>query len=485
MFVLGIDVGTQGARVLVCGSEGQVVASAEHPFALMNTATETPGWFEQRPSDWLAATASCLDQVTLTLRQARIGPDDVRGISVASTSGTVCIVDDQGEVVGPAIMYNDRRAQDEATEVNRVGADLTAKLGYRFSSSYALPKYLWLKRHEPQRFHAARFFLSPTDFIIGWLVGRFGITDYNNALKMGYDLIEDRWPDFIETTLGIPRERLPEVVAPGTRVGTVSKAAAEATGLAAGTPVLAGTTDGCASQVSTGAVAPGQWSTTLGTTLVIKGVSRDLIRDPKGRVYCHRHPDGHWLPGGASNTGAECIARRFDAERLPSLNDAVLQRAPSDLIIYPLVDVGERFPFAHPQAEGFTLGDTPDEATLYTACLEGVGYVERLAYEMLGGLGAELGDRIFAAGGATRSSAWLQLRADILDKLLLLPADSGGAKGAAVVAASGTLHGGIVPAARAMVRIVKQVEPRAGAKAAYDERYARFVTACRDRGYID
>lgn len=382
-------------------------------------------------------------------------------------------------------MYNDGRAIAEAEEVNGAGAALTEKLGYRFSASFALPKLLWLLRHDPNRFNAARYFLSPTDFIIGRLTETFGITDYSNALKTGYDLIQERWPDFIEAQLGMSHERLPKVVTPGTVVGVVSSKAAEETGLVAGTPVLAGMTDGCASQVSTGAVAPGQWNSTLGTTLVIKGVTCELLRDPAGRVYCHRHPDGYWLPGGASNTGGEGISRRFGAAQLDALNAQASALAPTDLIVYPLARQGERLPFLKPQARGFVLGEAADEATLYTAYLEGVSYVERLAYEVLESLGAGIGDEIYVAGGTTSSAAWLQIRADILDKALLVPATSSGAMGAAIVAAGGTLYDGIVPAAQAMVRIVRRVEPRPELKAPYDKRYARFCAACREKGYIE
>ena len=484
MLVLGIDVGTQGARVVVCDPQGTVIAQAQEQFASRLPSPLPPGWFEQDPTSWWETTSRCLRHVARLLSESGPGTDAIEGLSVTSTSGTVCLVDARGAPLGQALMYNDQRAIAEAAIVNQVGAALTEKLGYRFAASYALSKLLWLRRHDEQRFAAARYYLGPTDFIIGRLTGRYNVTDYTNALKTGYDLVDERWPAFIENELGVSRARLPDVVAPGTVVGSVSRAAAEQTGLSAGTAVLAGMTDGCASQMSTGAVSPGRWNSILGTTLVIKGVSRRLVRDPLGRVYCHRHPNGHWLPGGASNTGGECISRRFGAACLDELNDHVLACAPTGLVIYPLVRLGERFPFANPEAEGFVLGEAPDEATYYTAHLEGVGYVERLAYDVLAGLGAEIGDTIYVAGGATSSHAWLQLRADILGKVMLVPQVSGGAMGAAIVAAGGVFYEGIVPAARALVSIVKTVEPRPEVSAPYDEHYGRFRAACQERGYL-
>jgi xylulokinase len=482
--VVGIDVGTQGARVVACDPQGNVLAQAEHPFSLEPAARLPEGWIEQNPDDWWIATVRTLREVIGSLVEKGRPADCICGVSVTSTSGTVLALDKDDNALGSALMYNDRRSDSEAKEVNRVGAELASKLGYKFASSFALPKIVWLRKNDPNRFGDTRFFLSPTDFIVGKLTGVFDVTDYTNALKTGYDLIDQRWPAFLEHELGVRHVQLPRVIAPGIQIGTVTHKAFQECGLRADTPVLAGMTDGCSSQVSTGAVAPGQWNSTLGTTLVIKGVTPNLIRDAAGRVYCHRHPDGHWLPGGASNTGGECIARKFDKTKLESLGAQASKLTPTNVLAYPLTKTGERFPFANPKAEGFLIGKVSDEATLYTSYLEGVAYIERLSYDVLKQLGAEVGGEIYVAGGATKAAAWLQIRADVLQKALLVPAVSGGAMGAAILAASGTIYNGIVPAAKAMVRISKVVKPRAALKGAYDERYTRFCTELRKRGYL-
>ncbi len=484
VLVLGIDVGTQGARAVICDGQGRGVAEAERPFPLAAATSLPPGWAEQDPNQWWSASAEVIREAIGKLPASGRGPADVAAVSVTSTSGTLCDVDAAGERQGPALMYNDRRSDAEAAEVNRVGVELAGKLGYRFAASFSLPKLLWLARNDADRFRRARWFLSPTDFINGRLTGDWGYTDHTNALKAGYDLLEGQWPSFIERELGIALERLPEVVAPGARIGEVTASAATATGLRGGTPVVAGMTDGCASQVATGAIGLGDWSSTLGTTLVIKGVSRDLLRDPKGRVYCHKHPDGYWLPGGASNTGGECIARRFEKAELAGLARLAPLRTPTGLLVYPLTRKGERFPFNHGDAEGFTIGETTDRAMLYTAYLEGVAYVERLAYDVLVELGAPPAAAVSIAGGTAKVDAWTQIRADVLQKTLLVPESSGGAMGAAIVAAGSVMHDGLVAAARAMVRIGKRVQPRPELKAHYDERYARFRAELVRRGYV-
>ncbi len=473
----GVDVGTQGARCVLVDARGRVEARAEEEFPGAAIFQEE-GRFEQEPGAWTAALrpalAGCLRQVK---------PSRVAAVGVTATSGTVCALDSGYRSLMPAIMYNDPRAEREAQELRSVGAGLTERLGYRFSSSFGLPKIVWLKRNRPDIFRRAALFCSPTDYVIGWLTGSWGRSDQTNMLKFGYDLLEGRWPAFIEGRLGVPPERLPRVQRPGEPAGRITAERARQTGLPAGTRVVAGMTDGCASQISSGAAAPGRFNTTIGTTLVIKGVSERLLLDPLGRIYCHRHPAGWWLPGGASNTGAECLAREFGPEETERLSAVALQHSPTALTAYPLVGRGERFPFQRPDAEGFLLGEPRGREDLFAAYLEGVACLERLAYETLEGLGARIRGPIFGAGGGSRSDAWLQIRADTLARPVRRPVVTGAAMGAAILAASHEHFAGLPEATEAMVRIDREVEPRTGLVPRYEECYQRFREACRERGY--
>jgi sugar (pentulose or hexulose) kinase len=243
-------------------------------------------------------------------------------------------------------------------------------------------------------------------------------------------------------------------------------------------------TDGCASQIAAGAVSPGQYNTTIGTTMVIKGVSQRLLLDPQGRIYCHRHPAGWWLPGGASNTGAECLAAEFGPAETEARSATALNHSPTDLIAYPLVGRGERFPFLAPQAERFLLGTARDRDELFAAYLEGVACLERLGYETLDELGAKIGDTVVSAGGGSRSDAWLQIRADTLNKAVLRPAVPEAAMGAAILAASLAEYETLAEAVRAMVRVERRVEPRAQYLDAYAGKYERFKEECIRRGYL-
>ncbi len=477
--VIGIDLGTQGARALAVDPSGAVIAAAHQ--SLAPAAQDLPaGWFEQDPRDWWRAVSAVLRQVTAALT-AGCG---VSGVCVNSTSGTILPVDEHGEPLHPAVMYNDRRSEPQVPRVQSAGAAHQARHGYLFGSSYALPKILWFQEARPDLFARTSHFLHAADFIVGRLSGDFSVSDSSNALKTGYDLIDLRWPAFIEDELGIPLARLPRVVLPGQPMGQVSRQAAQETGLLEGVPLLAGATDGTAAQIASGAAQPGDWNSTLGTTLVFKGISRDLRLDPLGRVYLHRHPEGWWMPGGASNTGTDWIGQDHPGADLDEMGRQAALCVPTRLLRYPLLKQGERFPFIHPQAAGFFIGEPTSAVERYAAGLEGLAMVERLAYATLQSIGLEVGERIFITGGGTRSPEWSRIRASVLQKTLLQPAVTETAFGAAVLAASGCWYPTASQAAAAMVQISAAIEPDPVLVPAYQQRYSEFVAELNRRGYL-
>lgn len=476
---IGLDVGTQGARAIACDARGRVAAEAAAPFAHPPREPQ-PGWHEQRPDDWWNAAVACLTQLARATNAAGYPSEALGRIAVTSTSGTILLVDAAGRPLLPAIMYSDARAAEEAELCNEAGRLLTEKLGARFSASFALPKLLWLARHRPHKFQAAARFCHAADFIVGRLTGCYDVSDTSNALKTGYDVVEGRWPAFF-ADLGLPLHKLPRVLRPGEPIARVGTAVAERTGLSRTALVVAGATDGTAGFLASGACAVGEWCSTLGTTLVLRGVSRELLRDPLGRFYSHAHPEGHWLPGAASCVGGECLEVRFKGKDLAALDAQVAEHLPNKLVLYPLARRGERFPFIDPRAKGFVRGRPSSRAELYAACLEAVAYVERWGYELVAGLGAPLAEPLYAAGGAVGSAVWLQLRADILGRAFRVAANANSAKGAALLAAAAPL-GSLAQAVGQMVAFQRTVEPRIRLHAYFDDKYQRFRRAC-DRAY--
>ncbi|MCL5103879.1 MAG: FGGY family carbohydrate kinase, partial [Armatimonadetes bacterium] len=399
MFV-GVDVGTQGVRAVACTDSGQIVAASSDDFDSscleVNLVT---GFVEQDARNWWQSVSRCLLGLTASVRDQGFSAQDIRAIAVDSTSGTILAVDASGELLHPAIMYNDGRAQHEADECNQTSGAYLQKMGYRFSSAFGLPKILWLKNHTPEVFDRTAFFVHAADYIIGQFTGSFGVSDVANMLKTGYDSIDRKWPAFIEDDLGIPISKLPRALETQEVAGVVSANASITTGIPAGTPVATGTTDGVAGFLASGAARPGDWNTTIGTTLVLKGISEQRITDDAGRVYCHVHPDGWWLPGGASNTGAECISKLYATQDLQMLGRKAAGLCPTSIITYPLMRPGERFPFVHAGARGFIQGFPTSQEQLYASLLEGVGYVERWSLELFEQLGAPIVNTVYTTGG--------------------------------------------------------------------------------------
>ncbi|MFG1700426.1 FGGY-family carbohydrate kinase [Nonomuraea sp. NPDC049309] len=460
---VGIDLGTQSVRALAVAADGTVLGTGSRPL----TSHRDGSRHEQDPEQWWRELAAAT-------REALRGLPDgerVEGVAVDATSGTILLTDAGGRALTPALMYDDRRA--DATRANEAGAAVWERLGYRrMQPNWALPKLLWLLRDAPRGARAAH----QSDFVNRRLVGHDVATDLSNALKTGVDLIEERWPEDVLDALGVPEGTLPPVVRPGARLGTVCAAAAAETGLPEGTPVIAGTTDGCAAQLGAGARRPGSWNSVLGTTLVLKGVTKELIHDPLGVVYSHRAPDGSWLPGGASSTGAGVLSRDLPGADLDALSRQAAERYGRRLppaVTYPLVSRGERFPFAAPDAEGFTLGAPSDDVERYAAILLGAAFVERLCFDYLDLLGAPADGEIILTGGATRSAYWTRLRADVLERPVTLRENAEPALGMAVLAGGDP---------DAMIRTSAVVEP---VDAGVREPYLRFVAELEERGWLD
>ncbi|XAS67685.1 FGGY family carbohydrate kinase [Micrococcaceae bacterium Sec5.7] len=470
---VGIDLGTQSVRALAVTGTGKVVGSGSRTL----TSHRDGPRHEQNPEQWWEAVSGASTDALRNVPAAA-----VRGVAVDATSGTILLMDRDGLPLTPGLMYDDGRAAAETARVNDLGARIWGELGYqRMQPAWALPKLLWLLREHHDTIADARL-AHQSDFINRRLTGRDVPTDLSNALKTGAHLIEEKWPEGLMQDLGIPLTILPDLVRSGTQIGTVSPAAAAATGLPAGTPVIAGATDGCAAQLGAGALKVGSWNSVLGTTLVLKGVTRDLLQDPLGVVYSHKAPNGDWLPGGASSTGAGVISRDFSGRDLAQLESLARSYEPSRVLAYPLVSRGERFPFLAPDAEGFLLGNAAGDGETYAAILQGIAYIERLCFDYLHLLGAPVDGELILTGGATKSEYWCQLRADILGRPVTLPQNAEPALGMAVLAASPGRAASEVAAE--MVRMRRIIEPRNGSAGRYDAAYLDLVGELEQRGWL-
>ena len=430
---VGIDLGTQSVRVVAIDDSGHVLATAARPL----TSRRDGVIHEQDPAQWWSAVRDGLLAVTSSVEGHLI-----RALAVSATSGTVVAVDDRGRPVNAGVMYDDARGAGFTDEVNRIGARVWSRLGYRMQGSWALPTVLALAADGV--LPPGRTIVHQPDLITARLTGHPTASDSSHALKTGFDLDALEWPHDVMDALGVPDEVLPAVVASGSVLGTVDAPAASDTGLPEGCAVVAGMTDGCAAQLAAGALAPGSWNSVLGTTLVVKGASTERHPDATGAVYAHRAPfEAGWFPGGASSTGAGAVSHW-----LPGLDLGALTGIAAGLpatVAYPLVGRGERFPFVAPDARAFFGGsdrsafssEPPrDDAGAFAAIVHGVAYVERLSYDLLDLAGYDIGRSLSFTGGGARNTWWNGLRCDLLQREVTLPARGEGAFGMAVLAAA-------------------------------------------------
>lgn len=476
-FFIGIDIGTQGARVVLMDAQGHVLRSKEEVFPLNSQSRE-----EQSAAQWWSSCFHSLKGLCNELKDS-INLARVKAIAVTSTSGTIIPLGRQNNLLHHAIMYSDGRSAAEAETCKEAAKASGTKAFSTFNASCGLPKMLWFINNYPEKMVQIGKFIHAADFITGQLSGNFSQTDYTNALKSGYDIQELQWPEYIFKSLPIKKEWLQQVVPSGTPVGTLKAELSQQLHLSPQVIITSGMTDGCASQVASGAVNEGDWNTTIGTTLVVKGVTTKEIKDPSGALYCHRHPEGYWMPGGASNTGADWVSRLFGDADLDTLNKAAASLIPTPHIAWPLLQQGERFPFVAPQAKGFA-PDGLSQAELFAAYMEGVAYIERYTYERIKALSGEAVAQVFTAGGGSNSDTWLTIRSNVLNLPLRKMKNVSGAAGAAVLAASRTHFTSIVEAAQTMIQAEKVVRPDPTIAAKYETTYQQFIHTLKQKGYI-
>lgn len=446
---VGLDLGTQSARALAVTAAGEVAGRGARPLR----SHREGGRHEQDPHTWWPAIAgACREALD------GVAPERVAGVATCATSGTLLLTGAHGEPLTPAFMYDDAR-------VAGFGA---AKLRALLDDPAAGADGACLT-HQP-------------DVVTRALCGDRVATDESHALKSGWDARARAWGD--ELAAGRAAALLPAVVASGSVLGEVCAAAARDSALPARTPVVAGMTDGCAAQLAAGALQEGAWTSVLGTTLVLKGVSARRIGEPGDDVYSHRAPDGGWLPGGASSCGAGVLRERFPGRDLDALGRLAQAREDGAPVAYPLAGRGERFPFAAPDAHGFMLGDPAGEGEEFAALLQGLAFVERLCLDRLDLLGAPVAGAVSLTGGATRSRYWCELRADVLGRPVRLPAQAESAFGMAVLAAAATSGRSCAGTAAQMCHTDAVLEPRPERTERFAEPYLRLVGELEERGWL-
>lgn len=407
---LGLDFGTSGARAMVIDAPGQVITQAHCHYDI----ADWHSWL--RALHWLCAS------LPAPLRQR------IAAIAIDGTSSSVLLCDASNTPLAPPMLYHDASG---ANQVSKIAAH--APSGHTATSATSsLAKLLHLLQ-QPNA-ESARYCSDQASWLAAMLTGQPGIGDYQNTLKLGYDVGTLAWPNWIKE-LGV-QNLLPEVVAPGTLLGKLAPAVAAKLDLPATCCVRAGTTDSIAAVIASGAHTPGTAVTSLGSTLVVKLLSTKRVEDARYGVYSHRFGD-LWLAGGASNSGGAVLRQFFDAAALAALSQQIDPTQASGLDYYPLTTPGERFPINDPQLVPRIAPRPDSDAEFLQGLLEGIARIEARAYALLSELGATPLTQVLSAGGGAKNPTWISIRQRLLGVPVQAAVHDAAAYGAARLAKIG------------------------------------------------
>ena len=480
MYWLGIDVGTGGSRAFLADARGKEIGAATSAHEDMRM--ERPLWAEQHPDDWAQAS---LKAVREALHAAGVRGSDVKGVGLSGQMHGLVILDEHNQVIRPSLIWCDQRSQPQVDFINaHAGAAKVLEwTANPVLTGFTLPKLLWVRDHEPANFARVRKVMLPKDYVRFQLTGEYA-TDVADASGTSlFDVRNRRWSHEMMDALGLDRGILPGVYESTEVTGVVSKAAAEATGLAAGTPVVGGAGDQAASAVGNGIVEPGIVSCTLGTSGVVFAHMDRMAYDPQGRVhtFCHAVP-GKWHVMGVTQ-GAGLSLQWLRNQLAPGAtyegltNEATQSPAGAQGLFWLPYMMGERTPHLDPLARGGWIGITAKHtrADLIRAVIEGVSYSQRDTLEIIDELGIEA-RLVRASGGGARSPFWRQILADVFGKpVATLETQEGSALGAALLAMVGTgEYASVAEACSATVREANRVEPQDAAMQTYNAGYKTY-----------
>ncbi|MPZ68075.1 MAG: xylulokinase [Actinobacteria bacterium] len=441
-FVIGLDISTTAAKALVLDRSGAVRAtgSSEYP-----CDTPHPLWSEQDPGQWWTGAGAAINAA---LADAGIEGSDVAAVGLAGQMHGLVLLGEGGRILRPAILWNDQRTEAECDEIRDiVGKErLIAVTGNNALTGFTAPKLLWVKRHEPEVWAQARNVLLPKDYVRYRLTGDFAIDCADGSGTLLFELARRDWSIEIVGELGIDPAWLPKVHEGPDVTGVVTPEAAEATGLLAGTPVVAGGGDQAAAAVGTGAVSPGILSVSLGTSGVVFATTEGALIEPDGRLhaFCHAVPE-RWHAMGVMLSAAgslrwyhDTLASELDYSDL--VDEAAAIAPGSDGLLFLPYLTGERTPHPDPLARGAFVGLTINHTRghMTRSVMEGVAFGLRDSLALMDEVGLARSNEVRVTGGGSRSALWRQILADVMATTVVTTSTSEGvAQGSAMLASVG------------------------------------------------
>ena len=487
---LGIDIGTSGTKTLAMQEDGRILASATEEYPL---SSPKPGWSEQAPSDWWQASVKSVRRV---MKAAKLKPADVAGIGLSGQMHGSVFLDKAGEVIRPALLWNDQRTAAECHEIESLagGRDkLIQMVANPALTGFTAPKILWLRNKEKKNFQKTVKVLLPKDYVRYRLTGEFAteVSDASGTLLL--DVVNRDWSHKLLGKLQLDASLLPKVYESEDVSGKLSDLVAKEMGLLPGTPVVGGGGDQAASAIGNGIVRKGVVSATMGTSGVVFAHSDQVQVDPAGRLhtFCHAvrgkwHMMGCVLSAGGSLQwfrnqlcDSEMTAakkQKIDPYELITQQAAAVAAGSEGLFFLPYL-TGERTPHADPNARACWIGLSlrHGKGHMARAVMEGATYAMRDSLEIIRSMQIPVSE-IRLSGGGARSQFWRQMQADIYGQpVCTINAEEGPAYGVALLAAAGTgAYKDVVEACNATISVVTKTSHKAAAVKTYNAGYPVF-----------
>ncbi|MGQ9630028.1 MAG: xylulokinase [bacterium] len=483
-YLIGVDIGTTGAKTALFNLKGETVRSAFEEYPLH---TPHPLWSEQNPEDWWEATVKTLRRVV-----SGIDVGEVKGISFSGQMHGSVFLDKDNKVIRPCILWNDQRTDKQCKDaIDKLGQTTLNELtGNTVLSGFTLPKVLWLRENEPQNFERLRTVVLPKDYVRYRLAGEICMEVSDAAGTLMFDVKNRRWSEELMRRLDLDPGILPKCVESIDVAGEITREAAELTGLNRGTPVVAGGADNTCGAVGTGIIKNGRVLASTGTSGVIFCHTDEMKMDPKQRIHSFNHsvPNKWYLMGCMLSAGLslrwfrdnlaqkeveEAAKRNVDPYEIMTAEAGRVPVGSEGLIFLPYL-MGERSPHGDANAKGVFFGLTPrhGKGHLIRAILEGVSFGMRDMLDIMRELGQDIRE-IRATGGGAKSPLWRQIQADILGApILTVNAQEGPAFGAALLAGVGAgVYSNLEEAVEETVRVVGETEPIEENARIYDRYY--------------
>src|SRR6266498_3698648 len=480
-YFLGIDTSTTSSKALLINESGAVIAVASSPHTLQ---TPRPLWSEQDPREWWHAVSVSIQSV---LEKAGIGGEGIAAIGLTGQMHGLVLLDGDGNVLRPAILWNDQRTQSQCDEIHHIiGRERFIQItGNVALTGFTAPKILWVKENEPDIFANAKHVLLPKDYVRFKLTGEYAMDKADGAGTVLFDLKSRDWSSEVLSALGIDASWMPKTFEGPEFTGVVTDEAASLTGLKVGTPVAAGGGDQAAQAVGVGAVEPGIVGLTVGTSGVVFATTPSALIEPEGRLHAFCHAVLNlWHFMGVMLSAAGSLQWYRDTLAADMSFDELLKEAEAippgseGLQFLPYLS-GERTPHPDPLARGAFIGLTLRHscAHMTRAVLEGVSFGLKDSFTLIQNAGLGAITQVRASGGGTKGALWRQILASVLEAELVTAegTSEGAAFGAALLAGVGAGAWSDVPSAcKAAVKITGSTNPDPAQLEVYHQAYSLY-----------